>query len=340
MDKKILAILDGEERYARGLMEFMSQKDSLPFRIHIFTDPGRFFSFKGNEEIECLLVAESAYDTKLSEMSIPHVIILSESGHMVDNTLLHLDKYQSGETIYRQILEYYSGVSNDNLSRRRTNNRRMKIIGVYTPVGRCLQTSFSVTLGQILSKRAKTLYLNFENYSGLSTLLRREFQKDISDLMYYFECSKEMLSVRLESLVERMGELDFVPPVMIYKNLSGIKAEKWIELFHHMEMATEYEYLVLDLTDGILDMWDVLRYSDIVYTISKQDSIARAKGYQYEKALRDLNYEDIIDKTRKLSLPVFHHLSQRFDDLSTGELYSFVKAHIIPEIEALDEGRI
>ena len=340
MDKKILAILDGEERYARGLCEFMSKKDSLPFRIHIFTDAEKFFSFKGNEEIECLLVAESAFNPKLTDMSIPHVIILSESGRVVDNTLLHLGKYQSGETIYRQILEYYSGVSSDDFLRRRTNNRRMKIIGVYTPVGRCLQTSFSVTMGQILSRRAKTLYLNFENYSGLSTLLRREFESDISDLMYYFECSKEMLSVRLESLVEKMGDLDFIPPVMIYKNLSGIRAEKWIELFRNMEMSTEYEYLILDLADGMLDMWDVLRYSDIIYTISKQDSIARAKVYQYEKALRSLNYEDILDKTRKLSLPVFHHLTQKFDDLSTGELYSFVRAHIIPEIETLDEGRI
>ena len=51
MDKKILAILDGEERYARGLSEFMSKKDSLPFRIHIFTEAEKFFSFKGNEEI-------------------------------------------------------------------------------------------------------------------------------------------------------------------------------------------------------------------------------------------------------------------------------------------------
>ncbi|MCR4789163.1 MAG: hypothetical protein K5888_11295 [Lachnospiraceae bacterium] len=336
MDKKILAILDGEERYARGLMEFMSKKESMPFRIHIFTDVERFCSFKGNEDIECLLVAESSFSSKISKLRIPHVIILSESGRVLDSTLLHLGKYQSGEMIYKQILEYYSEVSNGEFVSRRTNNRRMKIIAVYTPIGRCLQTSFSVTLGHILSKKAKTLYLNFENYSGLSSLLKREFESDISDLMYYFECAKEMLSVRLESITEKIGDLDFVPPVMIYRNLSGVRAEKWIELFRHMEQTTEYEYLVLDLVDGMQDMWEILRYSDMVYTISKQDTFARAKVYQYEKALAAMDYDDILEKTKKLSFPVFHHLFQRFDDLSTGELYSFVKAHIIPEIEMLD----
>ena len=339
MDKKILAILDGEERYARGLMEYMSKKDSIPFRIHIFTDAGKICSFKGNEEIECLMVAESSYTEEVAKLKIPHVIILSETGRMIDDTLLHIGKYQSGEMIYKQVLDFYSGIETYSYIPQRTGNRQMKVISVYTPIGRCLQTSFAVSMGQILSKKAKTLYLNFEAYSGLSELLRRDFRNDISDLMYYFECSKETLSVRIESLTEKLGELDFIPPVMIYQNLYGIEGSKWIELFRHMEKTTEYEYLILDLTDEMPDLWDILRYSDIVYTISKQDSIARAKVYQYEQALKTLNYEDVIDNTKKLTLPVFRHLSQKFDDLSTSELYSFIKAHIIPELENQNKDR-
>ncbi|MCR4990307.1 MAG: hypothetical protein K6A38_05515 [Lachnospiraceae bacterium] len=336
MDNRILAILDGEERYARGLMEFLSKKESLPFRIHIFTDAERFFAYKGNEEIECLLVSERTYIRKLNELSIPNIIILSESGKIIDNTLLHIDKYQSGENIYRQILEYYASTVGSDLLPIIRHGERLKVIGIYTPVGRCLQTTFACTLGQILAKRSKTLYLNFERYSGLSTLLRREFESDISDLMYYFECSKEMLSIRLEGIVEKIGDLDFIPPCAIYQNLAGIKGKQWVELFRHIEQTTGYEYLILDLTDGMLDLWDVLRYSDIIYTISKQDNMARAKVYQYEKALRAMAYEDVLDKTKKLSFPVFHHISQKFDDLSAGELFSFVRSQIVPEIYNLN----
>ena len=99
----------------------------------------------------------------------------------------------------------------------------MHIIGIYTPIGRCLQTTFSLTLGQMLAKKYKTLYLNFEAYSGFSKILNKRFENDISDLMYYFECAREKLAYRLESMVETVNGLDFVPPVEIYQNLAGIR---------------------------------------------------------------------------------------------------------------------
>ena len=335
MNKKILAILDGEERYARGLMEYMSGKDNIPFRIHIFTDRGKFIAYQKNEDIECLLVSERIYQDELSELTIPHIIILSETGAKINNTLCHLDKYQSGESIYRQLLNYYTEKSTDNVSFIRTSTRKMKVIGIYTPIGRCLQTTFAITLGQILSKNHKTLYLNFERYSGMSTLLRREFDSDITDLVYYFECAKEKLSLRLDSMVEKVGELDFIPPAKIYQNLNGIKAKQWLELFDEMEKCTEYEYLLLDLTDGMLDLWDVLRGCDLIYTISKGDTMAISKICQYERTLESLSYGDVLKKTRKCALPVFRHLSQKFDELTVGDLAEYLKVNILPEIEGI-----
>lgn len=57
MDKRILAIFDGEESYAYRLMEFISEKRNLPFRVYVFTDKKKFYSCAGEENIECLLVS-------------------------------------------------------------------------------------------------------------------------------------------------------------------------------------------------------------------------------------------------------------------------------------------
>jgi len=83
-------------------------------------------------------------------------------------------------------MEYYTDQSEKVHTPLRTGLKKMQIIGVYTPIGRCLQTTFSLTLGQMLAKHYKTLYLNFEIYSGFARMMSRNFNSDIADLMYYF----------------------------------------------------------------------------------------------------------------------------------------------------------
>ncbi|MCQ2497888.1 MAG: hypothetical protein MJ133_02795 [Lachnospiraceae bacterium] len=332
MEKRILAILDSEEKYAYGLTEYMSEKPVLPFRIHMFTDKERFISYSKGEDIECLLVTENLYNQQIDELDIPHIIILSETGKVINQTLLHVNKYQSVEYIFREILQYFSEYDNSSSRQFRLSRKKMKVIGVYTPLGRCLQTTFSITLGQLLSKRGKTLYLNFERYSGLSKMMRREFNSDISDLMYYFECAKEKLTLRIESIVENVNGMDFIPPAQIYQSLAGIKGEQWLDLMGEIEKCTDYEYLILDLTDGVLDLWDILRFCDVVYTISRKDPLALAKIEQYEKALHDADYKDVLSKTQKYGFPQFHDLPYDFDELTKTELAIFVKDKILPNL--------
>ena len=332
MEKRVLAIFDREENYAYRLMEFISGKANLPFEIHIFTDGTKFCSYAKIKEIECLLISESVYDQKVEDLKIPHIIILSEGGNNLNKALHHINKYQSCENIFREVLEYYTDRSEVASVILRTGLKRMKIIGIYTPVGRCLQTTFSLTLGQMLARQYKTLYLNFEVYSGFSQLLSKSFHSDISDLMYYFACAREKLAYRIESMVETVAGLDFIPPAEIHQNLMGIKGEQWIDLFREMEKCTEYEYLILDLTDGLADLWDVLRCCDHIYTITRGDGLAMAKIDQYEKALEHMQYEDITAKTRKWNLPVFRQLPARFEEFTYGDLAAYIREQVFPDL--------
>lgn len=62
---------------------------------------------------------------------------------------------------------------------------KTKFIGIYSPVHRCLQSSFALTLGQLLSEKHPTLYLNFEHYIGISELLPERQSRDLADLLYF-----------------------------------------------------------------------------------------------------------------------------------------------------------
>lgn len=332
MEKRILAICDREESYAYRLMEFIGSRANLPFEVHIFTDGAKLCSYAKIKEIECLLISESVYIKTPEELEVPHIIILSESGSNLNKALHHINKYQSCENIFREVMEYYTDKSLDTSVVLKTGLKKLKIIGIYTPVGRCLQTTFSITLGQMLARRFKTLYLNFEIYSGFSQMLNRTFDNDISDLMYFFECAREKLAYRVESMIETVGGLDFIPPARIHQNLAGIRGGQWMDLFREMEKCTEYEYLILDLTDGMTDLWDVLRSCHRVYTITGNDGLALAKMEQYEKVLEQMQYGDIVAKTKKWNLPIFRQLPMRFEEFTYSDLAAFIKEYVFPEL--------
>jgi len=332
LDKRVLAIFDGEESYAYRLMDFIGQKGNVPFEIHVFTRQDKFFSYANKEQIECLLLSENAYQESIEALKIPHIIILSESGKSLNRALCHIKKYQSCDKILKEVMTYYAKDVSGPEKVVRTDGRKMHIIGIYTPVTRCLQTTFSFTLGQILARKHKTLYLNFEAYSGLSRMLSREFKSDITDLAYYFSCAREKLFYQLESMTENVGGLHMIPPALVYRNLWDIRGQQWIDLFREIEKVSEYEYLILDLSDCLMDLWEVLKNCDVVYTIIRDDPLAIAKVEQYEKALESLEYEDIKAKTKKWKLPVFHKLPVKFEELTYGDLAGYIRANVLPAL--------
>lgn len=339
LEKRILAIFDGEENYACRLMDFISRKGDIPFEIHVFTRKDKFFLFAEKEKIECLLLSENAYQEEIEKLKIPHIIILSENGNNLNKALYHINKYQSSENILREVMEYYTQEAQNTGMIVRTGSRRMNIIGVYTPVGRCLQTTFSLTLGQMLARHYKTLYLNFEAYSGLGRMLNREFKNDISDLAYYFSCAREKLFYQMKSMIESVGGLDFIPPAEVYQSLGGIRGTGWLDLFKEIERVSEYEFLILDLSDCLLDLWEVLQNCDHIYTIVRDDPLAAAKIEQYEKALESMKYGDITNKTRKWDLPVFRQLPLHFGELTYGELAGYIKREVFPDLFGTEQGK-
>lgn len=337
MDKRILAIFDGEESYAYRLMDFISEKEKVPFEIHVFTKQDRFYSYAEKEEIECLLISENAYQPRIETLKIPHIIILSESGGNLNRALCHVNKYQSCENVLREVMAYYADQAKCSANIMRITNKKMRIIGIYTPVTRCLQTTFTFTLGQMLARQYKTLYLNFEAYSGFAQMLGRTFKNNISDLAYYFSCTRDKLFYQMESMVECVGGLDFIPPAEIYQSLQSIRGMQWIDLFGEIEKVSEYEFLLLDLSDCVLDLWEILKNCDVIYTIVREDPPAQAKLEQYEKVLEGMKCSDITAKTRKWKLPVFRQLPLRFEELTYGELAEYIRESVFPDL--LGEGK-
>lgn len=334
MTNKIMAICDTEEGYAFRMAEYLLEKVKLPYALHLFTAVEELEKFAGREEIEILLIAESAWRLIKEEYirtQVAQMFILQESSEALQEDMCCISKYQSPEVVVQEILNVIADGSGWKDCPEATDTT-VKMIGIYSPVKRCLQTSFALSLGQFLAKEHKTMYLNFEMYSGLGELLRREYQTDMLDVMYYFQSAREKLALRLPMIIQNAGGLDYIPPMQYSLGIREVPGEQWLALCRDIAAIGEYEYMILDLDDGIDGLFDLLKSCQKIYTITREDHFAQAKLRQYERMLQQGELEEISEKTVKCRFPIFQELPDSLDMMTHGELAGYVKSIIKEDI--------
>ena len=172
-----------------------------------------------------------------------------------------------------------------------------------------------------------------ESYSGLGQLLEKEFETDMSELIYHLQNSKEKFIYRMSCMTERMGKMDLLPPFQAHLDFVSVTKDEWIQVFREIEEGSDYEYLILDLSDAVQGLYDILRVCDVIYTLCREDRFSKAKISQYEEALKKSNYEDVWRKTKCCSIPEIKDLPPGLLQLTYTELTEYVKAYIQEDLE-------
>lgn len=330
MKKNILAVCDGEQEYACHFLDYLSQpgiRESFPFEVRAFTDQSAMESFCEKNRVQLLLISQPIYE-KRERWQADSVLVLTESGGgppgAPGTDAPYIGKYQSMEAMIRRIMELSAQAGLLPPAVQPKEPGKMTLLGIYSPVGRCLQTTFSFSLGQLLARKHKVLYLNFECFSGLEHMLRREFATDLSDLIYFLHNKDGRFPYRLEGMAQKINGLDIIPPAFSCLDLMQVEKAEWLALLDELEKSGLYEYVILDLSESIQGLFDILKRCNRVYTIVREDGFAQAKQEQYEELLACLKCQDILEKTRKCRLPLFRSLPAGLENLTRGELAGVV----------------
>lgn len=333
MKKKIMAFYDSESDYTEDMADYLKKQEGFPYELHTYTEQEKLLAFGKENSIEVLLVAESDYTYEVAGLPAEKILLLNESGTIAGENIRNIDKYQKAENIYREITGEIADLIPEG-ERSLKTGERAKIIGLYSPIRRCLQTSFALTLGQALSEKKKVLYVSFEHYAGWNQLLDKSVKGDLAALLYFLKESEERFAMRLQSVTMQVGRMHYIPPVYAGQNLIFAKASEWVELIEKIAECGGYDYLILDLSESIQGILELLSLCDRIYTIIKEDLPAQGKIAQYEQLLQDYRCEDILTKTHKKLLPVFENLPGRLEQYTRGELADYIRKLIAEELEA------
>lgn len=306
MKKNIFAVCDLEADYAYNFMDYLNQKKNIPFEIQAFTSVETLTAYGEGVHIELLLISDKAMCPKIREMDIGKIIILSEGVHPPElDHYPSVYKYQASSDVIREVMACYGDEKAVMPATFPVLKKTTEILGVYSPLGRCLKTSFALALGQILARDYAVLYLNLEEYSGIEELMGKGFAYNLSDLLYYVRQGNQNLSIKMNGMVQTINNLDFIPPVRTPADIKGTAWEDWERLILEITRSSSYEIAVLDMGNGIDEMFQLLDMCKRIYMPVLNDVMSSCKIAQFENLLRIWDYPQVLDKIEKLHLP-FH----------------------------------
>lgn len=323
-DGKVMALCDTEEEYARLMTEFLRRHKDLPWELHTYTSVEELLERERHCPVAMLVVAESAYTEEMQRLQPGRTVVLNESGVLRWKELPCVDKYQQAEEVLRYLLAVYMEIAEVQLPRLRTNSK-VVFIGNYSPVRRSMQTSFALTMSQLLAQEHRTLYLNFEHYAGIAELLPDTQTFDLADLLYFLNAEQDKFRLRMRTMLRHKGNLDYIPPMKSGQNLLTVTAAEWLGLLQKIEDLGEYEYVILDLSESMQGLFDILRLCNHIFTLTREDRIARSKLLQYEQILSLYEYDDLLDKTKRVSLSHIRRLPEELEQYTRGDLADMVK---------------
>ena len=319
MQKEIIAIGHSDKEFAGRLTDYINSHNLLPYPVAAFSEKGRLTRYENNAPVKIKIV-EQGWEEREKKKNLGQNVFLfcdtkEEEGEM------YVYRFRAADLSAKRIAE----IAGMRVTVRTPVSGKTKLIGIYSPIGRCLKTSFSLTLGQMLSNRNRVLYLNFENYSAFGKVMGMTKPADMGDLLYYFLNLADGVYDKMDEIMVSVNGLDVIPPALSYLDIESITEEEWENFFDALIRKGYYDYIILDLSEYIKGLYRILRRCSYIYTFAPGDGLAMAKVEQYEKILVELHYKDVLDRTRKVTPPIFRKLPIKPEELLHSELADYTR---------------
>ena len=317
MKKQILAVLEPKEEYANLFLNYVKElRDSL-FDTRVFTKIEALKMFMQENRVDVLLASEqSEYEEVRKEAGF--TILLTEGRMVRENDLYpSVYKFQSAEQILREVFDLCVEECEDkNTYYLPKQIRCCRQLAVFSPYGGTGKTTLSVVLGHLLGAKKKVLVVNLEPFSRPSDLIPNGDEDGLSRLIYYMKLKRSDLDMKLQSLIRRIGNTDYLSGVRHYLDIQGMRKKDLEQLFHALWKYTSYDVIVYDVSflnegiEGLLEQCDVL-YEPV---------IGEGCGKSWIKRFSRDKQKILEEKWQQVLLPKEDRLPQNIELLARGSI--------------------
>ncbi len=284
MNKNIIAVCDSEVDYACNFTEYMNHKKKLPFCAEAFTDLEKFYNFARNQPPSMVLISQRDMDDRIQQIKKESVVVLLEEKGVEKPPYKCIYKYQSAESVIKEIINYYT--EKNQVSFYQGEEKKLKLVGIYSPSEICDNCLFALTAAQILGEEERVLYISMEAFAGLEQLFLQKYENNLTDFFFALRCGKEDLWGELQKMVQQEGNMDYLPPVESPEDIKAIPFAHWVKLFEIVEKSGQYHKVILNISSAVDELFSVLNLCHQIYIPVRTGFIADCKLSQFELLIK------------------------------------------------------
>lgn len=296
----VLVILDREEDFLYGITTYFQDKLGKSFDIYAFHTKEALLGFarEKRKKIDIYLGSSCLDDEEKREMQVGQIVRFSQGqeGILMEGDEIY--KYQPAERIMKEFLKicrFCTGIFGTGF----LDNTKM--IGVYSPLGRCGKTSMALVMGQLLAQNYKVIYVNLEEWPGFERIIGVYDGMDISDLIYYIKQERENLGMYINGMLLEVNGLKILPPVKMAPDIQELGGEV-NKLLQEIAKSDTYDVILVDFGRQIKSMFPVLQDLELLYMPVLKDRISQTKLDEFFRFLRSSDYAEMEKKIKQCKL--------------------------------------
>lgn len=223
--EKLVAILDVMPEYGKRLATYLNGSRTFPYRALVFSDAAEIENYVRNDGLYAVVAAEEL-EKDVLEVTVGtkvKLFLIRESKDTYHASSLY--RYDSAKEIEQALAE------------KRGPEKRVPIIGFFSPAGGSEAETLSRRVAEALGKNGKVLYIPMFPFG----IYDRDGGDGLSEAFYYIRQAKGGQVSRLRELLRTGSGMDSIGPVRWYTDLNGVTKEDAEALFGEGIRGTEYK---------------------------------------------------------------------------------------------------
>lgn len=308
MSKLSVAVCDENQAYGDSVSTWLFVERGTDFSGGFFSSAEIFKEQYDKQSFQVILLGraflcETWIQTEIRQRKDILWVYLredEESGmEVLTEKLPAVEKYQPVSVMIRSIYQYYEEYRKEDIGMLGQDTR---VLGWYSPQQSIWQTPLALTMAALLAEKEKVLYVSLKECSGLEQWFQEEYEKDLLDVMYFYQSAEQRTAIELGGFVYSIERLDYLPPVRDGVLLSELEKEDYSGLLELLK-RTSYDVIILDMGSmfpGFFHVWNQCRR---IYIPQEGSVLARGIVKNFEGMVRRQRNPELEEKISWLTLP-------------------------------------